>query len=50
MKPILKKLIGYSMSAALPAVVLAGCTTIPAAHSPNECVGPPGYCVPYFGS
>ncbi|WP_233801457.1 hypothetical protein [Paraburkholderia sp. HP33-1] len=37
------------ISVALAGLIAAGCTSLPQAGS-NECVGPVGYCQPYFGS
>jgi hypothetical protein len=36
---------------ALAASTLAGCANLhPQPNGPGDCVGPPGFCVPYFGA
>jgi hypothetical protein len=53
-KPIIKS-IGLRTSAcvaiALAASTLTGCANFHAQpDGPGDCVGPPGFCVPYFGA
>ncbi|WP_322011122.1 hypothetical protein [Paraburkholderia sp. J12] len=37
--------------AAIGAFALAGCASLqPTADGPGNCVGPPDFCTPYFGS
>jgi hypothetical protein len=50
LKPMLARMIRPVGSLVLCAV-LAGCASMQGtANGPNDCVGPPSYCVPFFGS
>lgn len=46
---LLKKSSRYAI-AAIVAAALAGCALPPANSAKSDCVGPPSFCVPYFGS
>ncbi|PCE25525.1 hypothetical protein BWP39_13435 [Paraburkholderia acidicola] len=39
----------YAIAACAVGLLLSGCAT-GTTHSSNECVGPPDFCTPYFGS
>jgi hypothetical protein len=34
---------------AIVSILMSGCALPTANSNPNECVGPPDYCTPYFG-
>jgi hypothetical protein len=48
------RIVSYVVRAALcvaAAAAVSGCANLqPQANGPGDCVGPPDYCVPFFGS
>jgi hypothetical protein len=41
----------YLILLAVAGIPLCGCSSLdPSADGPGDCVGPPDYCIPYFGS
>ncbi|WP_164707863.1 hypothetical protein [Paraburkholderia phosphatilytica] len=51
MKPLLFRLFRCTVLFALAGFALSGCASLhPSANGPGDCMGPPDFCVPYFGS
>jgi hypothetical protein len=48
-RTVLKRAVIYALAAATAGLLLSGCAA-PGPDTANGCVGPPGFCTPYFGS